>query len=70
MNSSTEKRLDRTAFKMQTKEQASHTEAYWMLQSDGDKLRAAYNLSLRAFGYDPDNEPRLDRTKFSMRKSD
>ena len=66
---SVEKRLDRTAFKMQTAAQASNTTAFWLQQSDGDKLRAAYHLSLRAYGYDPADEPRLDRTKFSMRKA-
>ena len=68
MNSNSEKRLDRTAFKMQTAAQASNNVAYWLQQSDGDKLRAAYHLSLRAYGYDPADEPRLDRTKFSVRK--
>lgn len=64
-----EKKLDRTAFKMQTAAQATDTVDYWRQQSDGDKLRAAYHLSLRAYGYDPANEPRLDRTKFTMRKA-
>ena len=63
-----EQRLDRTAFKMQTVEEASNTVAYWRQRPDAEKLRAAYHLSLRAWGYDPENEPRLDRTKFSMRK--
>ncbi|HSF89793.1 MAG TPA: hypothetical protein VLA46_10270 [Saprospiraceae bacterium] len=63
-----EHRLDRTAFKMQTAEQASNTVAYWRQRPDAEKLRAAYHLSLRAWGYDPENEPRLDKTKFSMRK--
>ena len=64
-----EKRLDRTAFKMQTAANASNTVEYWRQQSDADKLRSAYHLSLRAYGYDPANEPRLDRTKFSMRNA-
>ena len=63
-----ENRLDRTAFKRQTAEEASSKVAYWRQQSDVEKIRAAYHLSLRAWGYDPENEPRLDRTKFSMRK--
>ena len=64
----TEKKLDRTAFKMQKAKEASNTVEYWRQQSDADRLRAAYHLSLRAYGYDPSNEPRLDRTKFSMCK--
>jgi hypothetical protein len=63
-----EKKLDRTAFKMHSAKEASSNVAFWRLQSDGDKLRAAYHLTLRAYGYDPANEPKLDRTKFSMRK--
>lgn len=63
-----EHRLDRNAFKRQTAEEASDTVAYWRNKSDAEKLRAAYHLSLRAWGYDPENEPRLDRTKFSFHK--
>ena len=70
MNSEMEKKLDRSAFKMQTAALASDTLEYWLKQSDADKLRSAYHLSLRAYGFDPMNEPRLDRTKFTMRKSD
>jgi len=69
MNSGNEKRLDRTAFKRQTAANASNTLAYWRKQTDADKLRAAYQLTLRAYGFDPAAEPRLDRTKFSMGKS-
>ena len=64
-----EEKLDRTAFKRQTAQEASNTVAYWRTQSDADKIRAAYHLSLRAYGYDPADEPRLDRTVFSMRKN-
>ncbi|MEP6646037.1 MAG: hypothetical protein ABJC12_03035 [Saprospiraceae bacterium] len=63
-----EEKLDRTSFIRQTAEEASHTTAYWRQQSDAFKLRSAYHLSLRAYGFDPANEPRLDRTVFSMRK--
>lgn len=65
-----EHRLNRNAFKKQTASEASNTLAYWQSQSDAEKLRAAYYLSLRAYGFGPENEPRLDRTKFSMRKQD
>ncbi len=63
-----EKRLDRNAFKRQTAEEASRTTAWWRQQSAAERLRSAYHLSLRAYGYDPAHEPRLDRTVFSMRK--
>ena len=63
-----EEKLDRFAFKRQSADEASSTIAYWRKQSDAFKLRSAYHLSLRAYGYDPADEPRLDRTFFSMRK--
>ena len=63
-----EERLDRTSFKRQTAVEASKTVTYWIKQTDTFKLRSAYHLSLRAYDYDPANEPRLDRTAFSMRK--
>ena len=63
-----EEKLDRTAFKHQTAKEASNNVAYWRSRPDAEKLRAAYHLSLRAYGYDPADEPRLDRTVFSMRK--
>ena len=63
-----EEKLDRTAFKRQTAKEASNNVAYWRSRPDAEKLRAAYYLSLRAYGYDPADEPRLDRTVFSIRK--
>ena len=70
MENKKEHRLDRTAFKQQSAEEASDTVDYWRRKSDAEKLRAAYHLSLRAWGYDPEDEPQLDRTKFSSRKQD
>jgi hypothetical protein len=63
-----EQRLDRTAFKHQSAKEASDQVRYWRLKTDAERLQAGYYLSLRAFGYDPENEPRLDRTVFSMHK--
>lgn len=63
-----EERLDRTEYKHQSLVEASDTVAYWRKQSDAFKMQSAYHLSLRAYGYDPANEPRLDRTLFSIRK--
>lgn len=68
--SSDEHRLDRTAFKKQTATEASNTVAYWRSQSYTERIKSAYHLTLRAYGFDPEDEPRLDRTKFSMRKQD
>jgi hypothetical protein len=55
-------------FKSQTAKEAANTVSYWRKQSDAFKLQSAYYLSLRTYGYDPADEPRLDRTAFSMRK--
>ncbi|MEO5905871.1 MAG: hypothetical protein ABIQ11_04055 [Saprospiraceae bacterium] len=65
-----EEKLDRTAFKHQSAKDANNNVSFWRNQSDAYKLRSAYHLSLRAFGFDPADEPRLDRTVFSMRKRD
>lgn len=65
-----EVRLDRATFKRQSAEAADDTSAFWREQSDAFKLRSAYHLSLRAFGFDPADEPRLDRSVFSTRKPD
>ncbi len=63
-----EEKLDRSSFKHQTLSEAENNVSYWRKQTDAFKLRAAYHLSLRAYGYDPAEEPRLDRKKFSIRK--
>ena len=63
-----EERLDRTVFKRQTPEEAANTVSFWKNQSPAYRLRSAYLLSLRVYGYDPADEPRLDKTVFSMRK--
>jgi hypothetical protein len=63
----TEFRLDRTAFKAQTfAEAANHSEEYkrttWQ-----ERLRVAAWLIAAAYGFDPENPPKMDRTKFSAR---
>jgi hypothetical protein len=63
-----EERLDRNAFSMLTFAEADNTVAFWRQKTPGERIHAAYILSIRAYGYDPENEPRLDRTVFSMRK--
>lgn len=62
-------RLDRTAFKIQTFEEAANTRAYWMNQTPEARFRAAWYLICSAYGIDINNPPRLDRTHFSMRKN-
>ncbi len=61
-------RLDRTKFKMQTFEEASHQLDYWKTKTIEERLMAAYYLISVAYNFDLKKPPRLDRTKFSMRK--
>jgi len=63
-----EERLDRKAFSMLTFAEADNTVAYWLKRTPAERIHAAYILSLRAYGYDPEHAPRLDRTIFSMGK--
>lgn len=63
-----EERLDKTAFSMRSFEEADNSVEYWLQKTPAERIHAAYVLSLRAYGYDPENEPRLDRTLFWMGK--
>jgi hypothetical protein len=58
-------RLDRSAFKIQTLEEADNTRAYWLTQSLEERLRAAMYLNSIVYGFDPENPPRMDRSSFS-----
>lgn len=62
-------RLDKSAFRIQTFEEASNNKAYWLSKSPSERWQAAWYLICCAYGLDPDNPPRLDRTAFSMRKN-
>jgi len=62
-------RLDRTKFNAGTKqEQNRRDQLHWSQASIDERFRASWYLTLMAYGLDPDNPPRLDRTAFSMRK--
>ena len=60
--------MDRMAFAKMTFAEADDSVEYWLQRTPAERIHAAYLLSLRAFGYNPENEPRLDRSIFSMRK--
>ncbi|MGB8194663.1 MAG: hypothetical protein WCF67_22210 [Chitinophagaceae bacterium] len=60
-------KLDRTAFKAQTAEEASHQYGYWKKQTHEERLKAAFYLNSVAFNFDINNPPRLDRNSFKMR---
>ncbi|HFA50132.1 MAG TPA: hypothetical protein ENJ95_14070 [Bacteroidetes bacterium] len=61
-------RLDRTRFKIQSFQEADDQHQYWLTKTPVERLQAAYYLISVAWGFDINNPPRLDRTKFSMRK--
>ena len=61
-------KLDKTAFSMGTFEHASHQLAYWKTQTLSKRLEAAWILTCQAYGIDPNNPPKMDKTYFRMRK--
>ncbi len=63
-----EYKLDRTAFKMQTFEEADMQYEYWKKQSIEERFRAAFYLNSIAYNFDLNKPPRMDKTAFSMRK--
>ncbi|CAN5345339.1 hypothetical protein BH09BAC1_BH09BAC1_26320 [soil metagenome] len=60
-------RLDRTAFKIQTFEEADNNRDYWLSKTPEERMAAAWYLTCCAYGIDYKNPPRLDRECFSMR---
>ena len=64
-------KLDRTAFKIRKHgDEIEQNRAFWLSRTPAERLSAAWYLSCRAFGLDPFENPRLDRTAFSIRKRD
>ena len=59
-------KLDRTAFKMQTYEQASDHCEYWLSKTATERLKAVAYLNSVAYNYPVHNPPRLDRTYFKV----
>jgi hypothetical protein len=60
-------KLDRTAFKAQTAQEACHQYGYWKTQPLEERLRAAFYLNSVAFDFDINNPPKLDRNSFKTR---
>jgi len=61
-------RLDRSAFKIQTFQEATHQRAYWLDKTPKERLAAAWFLVCVAYGLDYAHENRLDRSYFEIRK--
>lgn len=68
MTKDTTFRLDRTKFKIQSFKEASNQYEYWNKQTLAFRLQAAYYLNSVAYNFDINNPPKLDKTKFSIRK--
>jgi hypothetical protein len=62
-------KLDRTTFKTQTFDEATNTRLYWLTKTPNERFEAAWYLTCIAYNIDVSNPPKLDRTKFSMRKN-
>jgi len=57
-------RLNRSAFKAQTAEEAANYSSYYKSMSWQERLKVAAYLNSIAFNYPENNPPKLDKTKF------
>jgi hypothetical protein len=65
---STYGKLDRTAFKAQTAEAATKSQAeYYRSLTWQERLRIANYLNSVAYNYPENDPPKMDKTAFSMR---
>jgi hypothetical protein len=62
-------RFDRTAFKIQTLKEADQTSVFDKTVPYSERLRQAYFLISQAYGFSMSDQPRLDKSCFSSRKS-
>jgi hypothetical protein len=60
-------RLDRTAFKAQTADEAADHSQYYQSLTWQERMKIANYLNSIAYNYPENEPPRLDRTAFSMR---
>ena len=61
-------RTEKYKYSEKTFEEADKSVAYWKTRPMWERLQAAYHLSLRAYGYDPDHSPSFDKTVVRFRK--
>jgi hypothetical protein len=60
-------KLDRTAFKYQTLDEAAHNLEYWQKRSFEERLEAANYLNSIAYNFDLNNPPLMDKSYFKIR---
>lgn len=68
VQSQVEYKLDRTAFKRHTAEEADDQLRYWLSRPPGERLRAALRLNAIAWNYSPGNPPQLKKDIFKARR--
>ncbi len=61
-------KFDRSAFKMQTFQEADRANIFDKSVSYPERLRQAYFLISQAYGFSMLDQPKLDRSYFSSRK--
>jgi hypothetical protein len=62
--------FDRTAFQQLSPEEANRQMEDAQGTTWQERLRYSYYLTARAYGFDPDNPPKMDRTHFEIVKRD
>jgi hypothetical protein len=62
-------KLDRTAFKIQSFEQAAKSKIFWLQKTPSERFQAAWYLICAAYNIDYTNPPKMDKTQFSLRKN-
>jgi hypothetical protein len=61
-------RLDKTYGKAQTFNEADDNRGYWLQKDASERIKAAWFLIASAYGFSLDHPPRIDKSKFTMRK--
>jgi hypothetical protein len=61
-------KFDRTIFKMETLEEADRTNIFEKSVTYSERLRQAYFLISKAYGFSMSDQPKLDRSHCSSRK--
>ena len=61
-------KFDRSAFKMQTFQEADRANVFDKGIPYSERLRQAYYLISQAYGFSMSDQPRLDKNYFSSRK--
>lgn len=65
-----EERLDKTIFRKQSFREADDQRRYWLSRTPEERLHAGYCLSMRAYGHDPENPPRMEKRLFYKGKQE